>query len=201
MEMNAHLSDKARRDIFLIEKARQGDQRAYTELVNIYYQSLYHMVLKIVKHAEDAEDVTLSSFEKAFKNLEKYDDAYAFSTWLFKIASNLSIDLLRKKKIDTVSLDLHIAYTPEKGAGAVPSAGDSDPEEVYIRAQRADIMNKIVASLDEASRNLVELRYFKEFSYEEIADELKMPLGTVKVQLHRVKKVLFGRLSSSRKAY
>lgn len=201
MEMNPHSSDKARRDLFLIDKARNGDQRAYTELVNLYYQSLYHMVLKIVKHAEDTEEVTLSAFEKAFKNLDKYDETYAFSTWLFKIASNLSIDLLRRKKLDTVSLDEHIGDSVTKVLHQMPSTAEADPEEAYIRAQRADILKQVVSTLDTSSRTLVELRFFKEYSYDEIAEELNMPLGTVKVQLHRVKKLLFSRLSSGRKSY
>lgn len=201
MEMKPQLSDKARRDLFLISRAKEGDQRAYTELVNLYFQSLYHMVLRIVKHAEDAEDITFSAFEKAFINLDKYEEDYAFSTWLYKIASNHSIDFLRKKKLETVSLDQQLETTSGKSMDAAHPAGEADPEEAFIRTQRADIMKSVVSSLDESSRILVQLRYFKEYSYEEIASELQMPLGTVKVQLHRAKKLLYSRLISSRTSY
>jgi len=201
MEVKHALSDKARRDLFLIERARKGDQKAFTELVTIYSPSLYHMVLKIVKHAEDAEDVTFSSIEKAFENLDKYTQEYAFSTWLYKIASNLSIDFLRKKKLDTVSLEQSTESDSGRPIDETRRAEQPDPEETYIRTQRADILKNAVDTLDEAAGFLVRLRYFEEYSYDEIAAKLNMPLGTVKVQLHRAKKILLARLTGNRKLY
>ena len=98
MEINENLSDKARRDYMLVKKATDGDQKAYAELLDRYRDAIYYMLLKMVNNASDAEDLTIEAFGKAFKNLNQYAPNYAFSTWLFKIATNNCIDFIRKKK-------------------------------------------------------------------------------------------------------
>ncbi len=93
-----HLSDKAKQDLVLVEEAKKGKQAAYAELMDRYRDSIYFTMLKMVKNTDDADDLTIEAFGKAFNRLEQYSPSFAFSTWLFKIASNNSIDFIRKKK-------------------------------------------------------------------------------------------------------
>src|SRR6056297_3873137 len=104
MELNnSSLSDKAQQDIALVEKAKAGDQQAYGQLMGKYRDSIYYMLLKMVNNPVDAEDLTIEAFGKAFKNIDQYTPNYAFSTWLFKIATNNCIDFIRRKKEINIS--------------------------------------------------------------------------------------------------
>ena len=189
MNMNSNLSEKAQFDVRLVERAKKNDQAAYAQLMNRYREAIYYMLLKMVNNASDAEDLTIEAFSKAFKNLEQYTPNFAFSTWLFKIASNNCIDFIRKKRIDHISLDREIG---DKGrVSSIIIAEVSDPEEDLIKKQKAKLMRHVVTTLKPRYRDLVELRYFKEYSYEEIADELNLPLGTVKAQLFRARELLY----------
>ncbi len=189
MEVNNNLSDKAQKDYILVQKATKGDQMAYSELMERYRDAIYFMLLKMVNNSSDAEDLTIEAFGKAFKNLEQYAPNYAFSTWLFKIATNNCIDFIRKKKANTVSLD----QTDEESDRAPTDimASILDPEESMIKDQKLKIMRNIVSKLKPRYRKLIELRYFKEYSYEEISEELELPIGTVKAQLFRARELLF----------
>ena len=187
--MNSNLSEKAQFDIRLVERAKKDDQAAYAQLMNRYREAIYYMLLKMVNNASDAEDLTIEAFGKAFKNLEQYTPNFAFSTWLFKIASNNCIDFIRKKRIDHISLDREIG--DKDRASNIIMAEVPDPEEDLIKKQKAKLMRSIVTTLKPRYRELVELRYFKEYSYEEIADELNLPLGTVKAQLFRARELLY----------
>ena len=187
--MNSNLSEKAQFDVRLVEKAKKNDQAAYAQLMNRYWEAIYYMLLKMVNNASDAEDLTIEAFSKAFKKLEQYTPNFAFSTWLFKIASNNCIDFIRKKRIDHISLDREIG---DKGrVSSIIIAEVSDPEEDLIKKQKASLMRHVVTTLKPRYRDLVELRYFKEYSYDEIADELNLPLGTVKAQLFRARELLY----------
>ncbi len=187
--MNSNLSEKAQFDVRLVERAKKNDQAAYAQLMDRYREAIYYMLLKMVSNASDAEDLTIEAFGKAFKNLEQYTPTFAFSTWLFKIASNNCIDFIRKRRIDHISLDRE---TGDKDrASNIIMAEVPNPEEDLIKKQKAKLMRSIVTTLKPRYRELVELRYFKEFSYEEIADELNLPLGTVKAQLFRARELLY----------
>jgi len=196
MELNPNFSEKASKDYMYVRAAVNGDQQAYAELLNRYKDSIYFMLLKIVNNKDDAEDLTIEAFGKAFKNLHQYSPKYAFSTWLFKIANNNCIDFLRKKKSITVSFDNN---PTEIGIDNNISfkASNLDPEENMIKSQKTIIMRNIVKKLKPRYRNLIELRYFKEYSYEEIATELNLPLGTVKAQLFRARELLYNILRRS----
>ncbi len=198
MEINTNLSEKAQRDFVLVQKATQGDQKAYAELLGRYRDAIYYMLLKMVNNASDAEDLTIEAFGKAFKNIQQYTPNYAFSTWLFKIATNNCIDFIRKKKTTTVSLDQNDEDT-EKAPQDL-QAPILDPEESMIKSQKQVMMREIVSKLKPRYRKLIELRYFKEFSYEEIAEELELPIGTVKAQLFRARELLFNILKNTSKS-
>jgi RNA polymerase sigma factor (sigma-70 family) len=195
MEVNNNLSEKAQRDFYLVQKATKGDQKAYSELMDRYRDAIYFMLLKMVNNASDAEDLTIEAFGKAFKNLEQYAPNYAFSTWLFKIATNNCIDFIRKKKANTVSLDQNDDDSDKAPTDIMASI--LDPEESMIKDQKLKIMRNIVSRLKPRYRKLIELRYFKEYSYEEISEELELPIGTVKAQLFRARELLFNILRNT----
>lgn len=191
MELGENLSEKGKYDYALVLRAvNDKDQKAYAELMNRYHDSIYYMLLKMINNQTEAEDLTIESFGKAFKRLEQYTPKFAFSTWLFKIASNNCIDFIRKKRIKAMSLDAGITNSDGDYMEFNIADGGLDPEETIERKERIKKMRDVVESLKPKYRALVELRYFKEFSYEEISQELNVPLGTVKAQLFRAREVL-----------
>ena len=190
-----NLSDKAKHDYLLVKQAIKGDQRSYAELMDRYRDAIYFMLLKMVNNASDAEDLTIEAFGKAFKNIEQYAPNYAFSTWLFKIATNNCIDFIRKKKANLVSLDQDDEDHDSPSNNI--QANMPDPEETLINEQKVKMMRSVVNKLKPRYRKLIELRYFKEYSYEEISEELELPIGTVKAQLFRARELLFNILKHS----
>ncbi len=188
--MFSELSNRAKQDYLLVEKAQQGDQHAFANLLARYWDSVFFMLLKMVHNKDDAEDLTIEAFGKAFKNLHSYEPDFAFSTWLFKIANNNAIDYLRRQPTKTISIDSQGRDADEDNPVQLQS--DSlDPEEEMILSQKAELMKTIVNQLKPRYNRLVQLRYFEEYSYEEIAETLNLPLGTVKAQLFRAKELLY----------
>jgi RNA polymerase sigma-70 factor, ECF subfamily len=184
-------SEKALQDFQLIDQAvNEQDEQAFAMLMERYKKPVYHMILKMVRNVDDAEDLTIEAFTKAFRNLYKFKKDYTFSTWLFRIATNNSIDFIRKKKLDTMSLNT--AYQDESGTNVTIDVKDKnlDPQEEAIKAQKIELIQLFVTKLPAKYQRLVRLRYFSELSYEEIATELEAPLGTVKAQLHRARELL-----------
>jgi RNA polymerase sigma-70 factor (ECF subfamily) len=199
MEVNLKLTEKARRDYQLVRAALdRGEQMAYSELLKNYRDSLYFMMLKMTNNPQDADDLTIEAFGKAFRNLRQYTPDFAFSTWLFKIASNNCIDFLRRKKMnDAVSLD---QGDPEEGIDDLANMLHSTsrtPEEEIIRQQKIEALRDVVERLKPHYRILIELRYYQELSYEEISIQLDMPVGTIKAQLFRAREFLFQILKSA----
>ncbi len=195
MDLNPNLSEKAQYDFMLVQSARGGDQKAYAELLGRYRDAIYFMLLKMVNNPSDAEDLTIEAFGKAFKNISQYTPNFAFSTWLFKIATNNCIDFIRKKRAATISLD---QSNEETDTTSVTIQADTpDPEAHLINNQKVKLLREVVSKLKPRYRTLVELRYFKEYSYEEISDELELPIGTVKAQLFRARELLFNILKST----
>jgi RNA polymerase sigma factor (sigma-70 family) len=189
MELGNGLSDKARNDLLLVELAKGGDEKAFSNLLNRYRDSIYYMLLKMVNNSSDAEDLTIEAFGKAFRNLDSFTPEFAFSTWLFKIATNNCIDFIRKKQASPAPID---QLQDDMDNLTVNIQSDlPDPEETLINDQKIAVLRDIVNQLKPRYRNLIELRYYKEYSYEEIASELKLPIGTVKAQLYRAKSLLY----------
>jgi RNA polymerase sigma factor (sigma-70 family) len=189
MEINANFSDNAKNDFHLVVKAREGNQRAYADLMQRYKDSIYFMVLKMVNNKEDAMDLTVETFAKAFEKLDKYQPEFAFSTWLFRVATNNCIDFIRKKKLNTTSIH---GLTDDDG-DEQPLQIRSDvlnPEESSIKKQQTEELRLLIDGLPSRYRNLITLRYFDELSYEEISEQLDLPLGTVKAQLFRARYLL-----------
>ena len=185
-----HLSDKAKYDLILVEAAKAGDQLAYGDLMDRYRESIYFMMLKMVKDPDDADDLTIEAFGKAFNRLTQYSPNFAFSTWLFKIASNNCIDFIRKKRIKVTSMDSGIVNDNGDVMKIDARSNTLNPEETVMQGQRIVHMRLLVSKLKPKYRELVEKRYFQELSYEEIATEMNLPLGTVKAQLFRARDFL-----------
>jgi RNA polymerase sigma factor (sigma-70 family) len=192
MDINKQFSEKAKKDFLLIELAKEkGDEKAYAELMQRYKKPVYHMILKMVRNVDDAEDLTIEAFAKAFRNLKKFNPEFTFSTWLFRIATNNCIDFIRKKKLDTMSISNTFKEEGIESADMDIKDINLDPQEEAIKSQKVEIIQTIVTKLPPKYQTLVKLRYFEELSYEEIAEEIEAPLGTVKAQLHRARELLF----------
>ena len=193
MEINERgFSNKALEDFDLIDRAvMEKDQQAYATLMKRYKKAVYFMILKMIRDTDDAEDLTMEAFAKAFKNLHKFKKDYTFSTWLFRIATNNTIDFIRKKKLKTMSLNTTLSDDGGNSVNIDVEDDENNPQDEFIRSQRIEMVRVFVDKLPAKYRKLVELRYFQELSYDEIAQELDKPLGTVKAQLHRSRELLF----------
>lgn len=189
MEINQGLSDKAKNDLLLVEEAKKGNEKAFASLMNRYRDSIYYMLLKMVNNPSDAEDLTIEAFGKAFRNIDTYVPRFAFSTWLFMIATNNCIDFIRKKKSSPVPLDKIQDVMDNRTINIQSDL--PDPEEALINDQKIAILRKIVNQLKSPYKEIIELRYYQEYSYEEISNELNIPIGTVKAQLYRAKTLLY----------
>ncbi len=189
MEINANFTENAKNDFHLVVKAREGSQKAYADLMHRYKDSIYFMVLKMVNNKEDANDLTVETFAKAFEKLDKYQPEYAFSTWLFRVATNNCIDFIRKKKLNTMSIHGMMDDDGEDKTLQI-KADVLNPEESSIKKQQTEELKLLIENLPIRYRDLITLRYFDELSYEEIAQQLDLPLGTVKAQLFRARYLL-----------
>ncbi|WP_317900223.1 RNA polymerase sigma factor [Aurantibacillus circumpalustris] len=195
------LTTKAVYDYKLVRLAiEKDDQKAYAELLHRYRESVYFTMLKMCNNKDDAEDLTIEAFGRAFKKLEQYSPDFAFSTWLFKIASNNAIDFLRKKKqIYALSIDNKF----EAGEGSDFSASikslSLDPEETFIKKQKIENIRVLVDNLKPKYKEMIELFYFQELSHEEISKKLNLPLGTIKAQLFRARDLLYNAFQHNEK--
>ena len=181
-------TERSEDDKILVKQALKGSQRAQTALYNKYYDHIRKFIINIVKDTNDAEDITLEVFTRAFKYLKSYNFSNAFSTWLFRIATNKSIDYLRKKQNSPVIDSAQYNYMEE--AIRKVYTEDLDPEELLIEKHDEERVRERIRRLNPYSRKIIELRYFDHLSYEGIAKELNVGIVTVKSQLHRAKYLL-----------
>ncbi|MFV8370238.1 RNA polymerase sigma factor [Flavobacterium sp. LB2R40] len=177
-----------------IEKAKQGDQAAFTFLLNYYWNEVYGFMLKRTENETNAEDITIETFSKAFDKLATYNSEFQFNTWLIAIAKNVHIDVLRKKKsslfIEITDEEDHQAYNI---ADTTPSA-----EDELITEQNLSQLLRFIKELKPHYQEVIQLRYFQEMSYQEIANKMNEPLSNVKVKLLRAKKLLAEIIQSRR---
>jgi RNA polymerase sigma factor (sigma-70 family) len=196
MEVESGLSEKAQHDLKVIDRALHGDSKAYTELLTRYRDSVYYVMLRMVNNPSDAEDLTIEAFGKAFHNLAKYVPSHAFSTWLFRIATNNCIDFMRKKSQSPRPFDQDDGEEDEMEATV--ASDTRAPDELLMDRETAARLNRIVKSLKPRYRRLIELRYFEDYSYEDIANELSLPIGTVKARLFRAKVLILNMVQDKR---
>lgn len=181
MDIAIKLSKKAQQDYCLILDAlNNNSQKAYADLMNRYWDGLYYYLLKKTNNSCDAEDLTVIAFKEAFENLEQYRPINTFSAWLYKIAMNRYIDFYRSNKIKAISLDIEFENKE-------PVSEINNPESFYIKKEQLLAIKKILKKLDFKYLRLIELHYFQELTYVEIAEKLNLSLGTVKAQVSRAK--------------
>lgn len=176
---------KTNQTIQNIEAAKQGDQTAFTSLLNQYWSEVYHFILKQTGNETDAEDITIETFSKAFSHIQSYDATFAFNTWLLTIAKNTHIDLIRKRK-NFSFVDLS---DEEQQYNNIIDDSETIEDEL-IREQNLEIFKNYIKLLKPHYQEVIELRFFQELSYNEIAEILNEPLNNVKIKIMRAKKLL-----------
>lgn len=193
-------SDSSKEDAHLVELASKGDDAAYARLMEKYQRALYYHILKIVRNREMIEDLIQEVFAKAFQNMDSYNRSYAFSTWLYRIATNHSIDFLRKRKLQTYSLD-----EPVEGKDGEMHIEPQDPaaetDQPMIQEQRKNLVSEAINQLPEKYRVVIEMRHIQEKSYQEISEEVGQPLGTIKAHLFRARELLNKQLKDKMSQY
>ena len=182
-------NDRRQEDKRLIERALSGDENAFKTLLEKYRNLVFSIMLKMVRNKQEAEDLTQEAFMKAFASLSSFNEEFAFSTWLMKIASNNCIDFLRKKKLKTYSIHEPIQYKDEKIEIDIPDQ-DPSPERTLIQSERSRLIEETINELPERYRYVIILRHKEEKSYEEISEIMNLPLGTVKAQIFRALEIL-----------
>lgn len=169
-----------------IEKAKKGDQAAFTFLLNHYWSEVYGFMLKRTENETTAEDITIETFSKAFDKIATYNSEYQFNTWLISIAKNVHIDLLRKNKS---SLFVEITDNEDQKAYNIADTSPS-AEDDLITEQNLSQLLQFIKELKPHYQEVIQLRYFQEMSYQEIANKINEPLSNVKIKLLRAKKLL-----------
>ncbi len=190
-------SESSLEDDVLVKKAVGGNEKAYKKLVDKYERALYFHILKMIKDREQVEDLVQETFVKAFDNLNTYSTNYAFSTWLYRIATNHTIDYLRKKKLKTLSIDEPMKTKDGEMEMQLPDESAGTDRNI-IRKQRQKIVQNAIDNLPEKYRKVIELRHMEEKSYKEIADVLDLPLGTVKAHIFRAREMLYKALKDKK---
>lgn len=190
-------SESSLEDDKLVKRAIGGDEDAYTQLVDKYERALYFHILKMIKDKEQVEDLVQETFVKAFDNLNTYSTNYAFSTWLYRIATNHTIDYLRKKKLKTLSIDEPMR-TKDGEMDMQLEDESAGTDRDIIRKQRQKIVQNAIKNLPEKYRKVIEMRHMEEKSYKEIARVLDLPLGTVKAHIFRARELLYKALKDKK---
>lgn len=179
-------------DAELVERALRGDERGYADLLARYERPVFTLVLRMVRDRNLAEDLAQEAFVKAFAKLASYDPGRKFSSWLFKVAHNTAIDHLRRRELDTVSLDAPVGEDEDGPLRTVEDSAGETPEAAAERADLSRAITRSVGRLRPEYREVVLLRYQAGLEYNEIVEATGFPLGTVKTYLHRARKELAG---------
>lgn len=178
-------------DYELVARAKANEQQAFARIMEKYGTPLRYHIGKIVHDAEMLDDLVQEVFLKAFDNIHTFDTTYAFSTWIYRIATNHSIDYLRKKKLRTLSIDQPIRGKDSDMYIELPDRSrESETDRELIRKQRQQIIHDAIENLPEKYGRIIRMRHIDDQSYQEIADELQLPLGTVKAHIFRARELL-----------
>jgi RNA polymerase sigma factor (sigma-70 family) len=178
-------SPRAHEDLKLVQQAINGDERVFTLLFDRYRSPIFQFIGHRTHNGSDAQDLTMETFGKVFLKLGTYNPSFAFSTWVYKIASNNCVDFARRRR------PAH-KYLADYDASALSNLSDGllNPEEEVIRKERIAMVSTILQRLTPRFRKMIELRFYEEMSYEEISEQLQVPIGTVKAQLFRAKEMM-----------
>ncbi|MFQ5604295.1 MAG: RNA polymerase sigma factor [bacterium] len=173
----------------LIKKAIEGDEAAYKQLLDNYRGAIFNLLYKMVRNKEETEDLVQEAFMKAFKALPSFNEEYAFSTWLYKIAINNCIDHMRKKKLKTYSINKPVQSKDGELGREFPDISMS-PDKNILSEEKSSLIENAIAELPENYKMAIILRHSEEKSYEEIAQIMNIPLGTVKARIFRAREML-----------
>jgi RNA polymerase sigma-70 factor (ECF subfamily) len=176
-------------DAALVKRCLEGDERAYKELLHRYRRSVYSISFRMIGHREEARDLAQEVFIRAFRSLHRYDPSRPFSSWIFKITSNLCIDYYRRKRHSTISLQESFEGEDDRPRIELVDPNPAPDEELFSKTRSAHL-DVLLRSLPPRYRVVVVLRHKEEMSYDEIAAELDIPVGTVKARLHRAHRIL-----------
>ncbi|MBL0175350.1 MAG: sigma-70 family RNA polymerase sigma factor [Ignavibacteria bacterium] len=174
----------------LIRAALDGDQDAYKRLMKKYHSAIYHLIVRMIGYNAESEDLTQEAFIKAFNSLASFNDEFAFSTWLYKIATNNSIDYLRKRKLKTLSIDKPLVTHDGETQMEIPDSSYV-PDKHILQSQQTRTIQTAIDDLPDKYRVVIVMRHQQDKSYEEIAEELNLPLGTVKAHIFRARELLY----------
>jgi RNA polymerase sigma-70 factor (ECF subfamily) len=189
-------TERQKEDKALVRKARAGDQRAYSELVKRHKRGIERLIRPIVRSSttDEVEDLVQEALTKAFLHLDSYSEEYAFSTWLYRIAQNHAIDHLRRKKLAMFSISAVSSNHDHKSEDDSKEFEIVDtswvPEQVMLADERTSLIEEAIEQLPENYKRIIKLRHNEDLEYEDIAEVLKLPMGTVKVHLHRARAAL-----------
>jgi RNA polymerase sigma-70 factor (ECF subfamily) len=192
--------DSRAEDSAIIAEALAGDDRAYQRLMDKYHDAIFNFIYRMVHDRVQVEDLTQEAFIKAFASLKRFNEEYAFSTWLYKIATNNCIDFIRKKKLQMFSIDKPIEAKDGDYTFELPDE-TYEPDKGLIADQRAAMLQEAINGLPEKYRTVIRLRHVEERSYEEIAKQLKLPIGTVKAHIFRARELLYKQLRGKIRHY
>jgi RNA polymerase sigma-70 factor (ECF subfamily) len=187
-------------DSLLIKRALAGDQKAFHNLRLKYYNAIFKLINRMLRNREEVEDLTQEAFIKAFTSLNRFDNQYSFSTWLYKIATNNSIDHIRKKKLQTFSINKPIESEESDYSFELPDT-DLEPDQELIATQRKKMLDDAMNSLPPKYRQVILMRHVDEKEYQEIAKTLKLPLGTIKAHIFRARELLYKQLRDKMRHY
>lgn len=185
----------------VVARAREGRETAFRELIGRYQRPVFSLIYRLVRDREKSEDLAQETFIKVLNALHRYDPSYKFSSWIFKIAHNTALDHLRKKAPETLSIDgsPHATTAAEIEASTVTVAGNEEsPEEYATNRELGGILEEAVAKLRPEYRTAIVLCHVEGYAYEEIAEIMNVPLGTVKTYIHRARRELQGYLKHLR---
>ena len=186
---DAGRQESRKEDTRLIHDALHGVQSAYKELMRKYHDPIFNLIYRIIHNREQVEDLTQETFVKAFASLKNFNEEFAFSTWLYKIATNSTIDYIRKRKLDTFSIDKPVGAEEGEYRFELPDTTFA-PDKSIIRHQRAVVIEEAINSLPEKYKRVIILRHTEERDYAEIARILNLPIGTVKAHIFRARELL-----------
>ncbi|MCK5573462.1 MAG: sigma-70 family RNA polymerase sigma factor [Bacteroidetes bacterium] len=177
----------------IIHEALRGDDLAFKRLMNKYHDAIFNFIYRMIRDREQVEDLTQEAFIKAFSSLRSFNEEYAFSTWLYKIATNNCIDYIRKRKLQMYSIDKPIKAKDSDYTFELPDDTYQADKEI-ISGQRTLLLRNAIEQLPEKYRRVIELRHTEEKTYEEIAATLELPIGTVKAHIFRARELLYKQL-------
>ncbi len=199
-DVDAKRAESREEDTALIRRALGGDQKAYKRLRLKYYDAIYNAIYRMIRDKEEVTDLTQEAFIKAFTSLASFNEEYAFSTWLFKIATNNCIDYIRRKKLQTFSIDKPIESKDSDYTFEIPDT-TYEADSALIADQRKKFLDDAISSLPPRYRQVIILRHVEEKEYQEIAEMLKLPLGTVKAHIFRARELLYKKLRDKMRNY